>query len=51
MIPYILTDNCLTVLVNGKVHTMDSTNPAFHKANEALKNEDTEKLEQLLVSH
>mgnify|MGYP003116301325 FL=1 len=47
MIPYILTDNCLTVVVNGKVHTMDSTHPAFHKANEALKNEDAEKLEQL----
>tara|TARA_R100000808_G_C2147901_1_gene155921 strand:- start:463 stop:1287 length:825 start_codon:yes stop_codon:yes gene_type:complete len=26
---------------------MDSTNPAFHQANEALKNEDAEKLEQL----
>ena len=47
MIPYILTDNSLTVVVNGKAHTMDSTNPAFHQANEALKNEDAEKLEQL----
>jgi len=47
MIPYILTDNSLTVVVNGKAYTMDRTNPAFHQATEALNNEDAEKLEQL----
>jgi len=47
MIPYILTDNSLTVVVNGKAHTMDSTNPAFTQAVEALKSEDTDKLEQM----
>ena len=46
-IPYILTDNSLTVVVNGKAYTMDKTNPAFHQANEALKNQDADTLEQL----
>ena len=47
MIPYILTDNSLTVVVNGKAHTMDRTNPAFTQAVDALKDEDTDKLEQM----
>jgi len=46
-IPYILTDNSLTVVVNGKAYTMDNSNPAFAQAIEALNNEDDEKLESL----
>jgi len=45
MIPYILTDNSLTVVVNGKAHTMDRSNPAFSQAVEYLNLEDAEKLE------
>ena len=47
MIPYILTDNSLTVVVNGKAHTMDRTNPAFTQAVDCLKSEDADKLEQM----
>ena len=47
MIPYILTDNSLTVVVNGKAHTMDRTNPAFSQAVDCLKSEDADKLEQM----
>ena len=47
MIPYILTDNSLTVVIEGKAHTMANTHPAFLQAQEALKAEDYEKLQNL----
>ena len=47
MIPYILTDNSLTVVVNGKSLTMDKTNPAFGKAKKALADEEWHKIEDL----
>jgi len=40
MIPYILTDNSLTVVINGKSLTMDKTNPSFGEAKKALANEE-----------
>jgi len=47
MIPYILTDQSLTVVIKGKAHTMQSTHPAFERAKEALSNEEWERLENL----
>jgi hypothetical protein len=47
MIPYILTDNSLTVVIDGKAQTMANTHPAFLQAQEALKAEDYEKLQNL----
>ena len=47
MIPYILTDNSLTVVINGKSLTMDKTNPSFGEAKKALANEEWERLENL----
>lgn len=47
MIPYILTDNSLTVVANGKSLTMDKTNPAFDEAKKALFNEEWERVEDL----
>ena len=32
MIPYILTDNSLTIVVDGKAKTMEKSNPSFGKA-------------------
>lgn len=47
MIPYILTDNSLTVVIDGKAHTMANTHPSFLLAQEALKAEDYDKLQNL----
>ena len=47
MIPYILTDNSLTVVANGKSLTMDKTNPAFGEAKKALLNEEWDRVENL----
>ena len=47
MIPYILTDESLTVVVNGKSLTMESSNPSFKEATKAISEErwgDIEKL-------
>jgi len=32
MIPYILTDNSLTIVVDGKALTMENSNPSFNEA-------------------
>jgi len=47
MIPYILTDSSLTVVIDAKSMTMDSTNPSFALAKETLASEDWEKLQGL----
>jgi hypothetical protein len=47
MIPYILTDNSLTVVIEGKAHTMANTHPAFLQAQEALKDENWDKLKNM----
>ena len=47
-IPYILNEGeNLTVIINGKPLTMDSTHPAFREAIKSLKDKDYEKLEEL----
>ena len=47
MIPYILTDESLTVVLNGESYTMNKSNPAFRNAIEALDNDDAERLEAM----
>ena len=47
MIPYILTDNSLTVVVNGKSLTMESSNPAFGEAKKAIVEERWDDIENL----
>tara|TARA_Y100000593_G_scaffold42861_1_gene82007 strand:- start:4885 stop:5724 length:840 start_codon:yes stop_codon:yes gene_type:complete len=47
MIPYILTEQSLTVVLDGKAHTMQSNHPAFERAKEALADEEWERLENL----
>ena len=47
MIPYILTDNSLTVVIDGKAETMASSHPAWTQAKQALANEDWDLLGQL----
>ena len=47
MNPYILTDESLTVVIEGKAHTMSLDHPAWHQATQALKDEDWERLESL----
>ena len=44
-IPYILTEQSLTVVLNGKSMTMESTNPKFENAKVALTEENWEELE------
>lgn len=47
MIPYILTEQSLTVVIEGKAHTMQSNHPSFERAKEALSNEEWNRLENL----
>ena len=47
MIPYILTDESLTVVVNGKSLTMESSNPSFKEAKLAIANEQWDDIEAL----
>lgn len=47
MIPYILTDESLTVVVNGKSLTMESSNPSFAEAKLAIANEQWDDIEGL----
>ncbi len=47
MIPYILTEQSLTVVIEGKAHTMQSNHPSFERAKEALKNEEWDRLGNL----
>ena len=47
MNPYILTDESLTVVIEGKAYTMNHDHPAWQNALVALKDEDWERLESL----
>ena len=47
MIPYILTDDSLTVVLNGESFTMNKSNPAFRNALEALQSDNAERLEAM----
>jgi len=46
MIPYILTEKSLTVVIDGKAHTMNLDHPSWEVAKQALKDSDWEKLER-----
>ncbi len=46
-IPYILTEESLTVVVNGKAMTMQKDHPAWSRAIDALNNEEYDRLENL----
>jgi len=47
MVPYILTDNSLTVVLNGNPHTMSCDSPNFPQAKKALAEERWEDLDDL----
>ena len=47
MIPYILTEKSLTVVIEGKAHTMNNDHPSFEMAKEALRDQEWERLENL----
>ena len=47
MNPYILTDESLTVVIDGKAHTMNHDHPAWQQAKAALKDEDWGRLSNL----
>jgi len=44
MIPYIVTEQSLTVVIEGKAYTMNNDHPAWIQAKEALKSEEWDKL-------
>jgi len=46
-INFILTDQSLTVVIDGKAHTMGNDHPSWNEAKMALAEEDTERLEML----
>tara|TARA_B100000676_G_C17835721_1_gene710211 strand:+ start:64 stop:876 length:813 start_codon:yes stop_codon:yes gene_type:complete len=47
MIPHILTDNSLTVVIDGKAQTMQKSHPSWERAKLALQAEDFDLLEDL----
>ena len=47
MLPYILTDNSLTIVVDGKALTMESSNPSFNEAKRLLSEEKYDELPDL----
>jgi len=47
MIPHILTEQSLTVVIEGKAHTMNNDHPSWEMAKDALSNENFEELESL----
>ena len=47
MKPYILTEHSLTVVLDGKAHTMDDNHPSWLLAKQALKEENWDKLVKL----
>ena len=46
-IPFILTEESLTVVIDGKAHTMNNAHPSWLQAKKALANEEFEKLSDL----
>ena len=47
MIPHILTEESLTVVIEGKAHTMTNDHPAWQQAKQALSDQDWSRLENL----
>jgi len=47
MKPYILTEHSLTVVIDGKAHTMNDNHPSWLQANESLADQDWVRLEKL----
>ena len=47
MIPYILTEQSLTVVIEGKAHTMNNDHPAWEQAKQALSSQEWDRLEGL----
>jgi hypothetical protein len=47
MIPHILTEQSLTVVIEGKAHTMTNDHPAWQQAKQALSDQDWGRLENL----
>ncbi len=47
MIPYILTEQSLTVVIEGKAYTMNNDHPAWNQAKQSLKAEEWDKLKSL----
>ena len=47
MKPYILTEHSLTVVIDGKAHTMNDNHPAWEQATDALADQDWDRLEKL----
>ena len=47
MIPYILTEQSLTVVIEGKAHTMNNDHPAWEQAKQALSSQEWDRLESL----
>lgn len=47
MIPYILTEQSLTVVIEGKAYTMNNDHPAWNQAKQSLKAEEYVKLKNL----
>ena len=43
-IPYVLTDESLTIVIGGKAQTMNNDHPNWHQANAALEAEEWDKL-------
>ena len=46
-IPHILTDNSLTVVIDGKAHTMANDHPSWQQAKQALRDSEFDLLENL----
>ena len=47
MKPYILTEHSLTVVIDGKAHTMDNNHPSWLNAKDSLAAQDWDRLEKL----
>ena len=45
-LPHILTNNSLTIILDGKTLTMERSNPSYSKADELLKKK-SEKIEKI----
>ena len=47
MIPYILTEQSLTVVIEGKAQTMNNDHPAWEQAKQALSDSEWDRLQSL----
>lgn len=48
MLPYTITDNTITVLVEGTPHVIDTTHPNFHKIKDAIRTRTWDDVVQLI---